>query len=131
LKEKSIRCYNTLYEIQNVLVGISSFIASNQNEKYILKQLNFEEILEKEIDRMEMELPQLKNFIHPGGSLEASHIHICRTIARRVERRYVNFYGDKEEKKYLKIFNRLSDYLFVLARYMNHIQNIDDVIIKN
>lgn len=112
-------------------MGISSFIASNQNEKYLLKQINFEEILEKEIDRMEKELPPLKNFIHPGGSLESSHIHICRTTARRVERRYVNFYAENEDKKYLKIFNRLSDYLFVLARYMNHIQKIDDVIIKN
>ncbi len=112
-------------------MGISSFIASNQNEKYLLKKINFEEVLEKEIDRMEKELPPLMNFIHPGGSLESSHIHICRTIARRVERRYVNFYADIEDKKYLKIFNRLSDYLFVLARYINYLQKIEDVIIKN
>lgn len=120
-----------LYEIQNILVGVSSYIASKENDKYLLKQSNFEEILEKEIDRMDSELPPLKNFIHPGGTLEASHLHIARTIARRVERKYVTFYADKEEKKYLKIFNRLSDYLFVLARYMNHIQNVEDVIIKN
>jgi len=117
--------------VQNVLVGVSSHIASKENEKYLLKQTNFEEVLEKEIDRMESELAPLKNFIHPGGTLEASHLHIARTIARRVERKYVNFYGDKEEKKYLKIFNRLSDYLFVLARYMNHVQKVEDVIIKN
>ncbi len=80
---------------------------------------------------MENELIPLKNFIHPGGSLESSHVHIARTIARRVERKYVYYYSDKTEKKYLKIFNRLSDYLFVLARYMNKIQNIEDVIIKN
>lgn len=120
-----------LYELQNVLVNISSYIASKENERYLLKQQNFEEILEKEIDKMESELKPLMNFIHPGGSLEACHIHIARTIARRVERRYVSYYSDKDEKKYLKIFNRLSDYLFVLARYANHIQKVEDVIIKN
>lgn len=79
---------------------------------------------------MESELSPLKNFIHPGGSLESSHFHIARTIARRCERRYINHYGE-EEKKYLIILNRLSDYLFVAARYMNHVQKIEDVIIKN
>jgi len=96
-----------------------------------LKQTNFEEVLEKEIDKMDKELPPLKNFIHPGGTLEASQIHIARTISRRVERKYVNYYSEKEEKKYLIVFNRLSDYLFVLARYLNHLQGVDDIIIKN
>ncbi len=120
-----------VFEVQNVLVGISSYIASKENEKYLLKQTNFEDVLEKEIDRMDSELPALKNFIHPGGSLAASHLHIARTLARRVERKYVYFYADKEEKKYMKTFNRLSDYLFTLARYMNYVQNEQDVIIKN
>jgi cob(I)alamin adenosyltransferase len=93
--------------------------------------VTFEEKLEKEIDKMELNLPSLKNFIHPGGSLPSSHLHIARTIARKLERDYVAYSKDKSNNIYLKFFNRLSDFLFVSARYMNMLHKVDDIIISN
>ena len=74
-------------------------------------------------------LPQLKNFINPGGSIEAAHLQIARAISRRVERRYVT-YSKEKSKIYLKFFNRLSDFLFVASRYTNHIKQMNDKIAK-
>ncbi len=84
-------------------------------------------MLEKQIDKLEESLPPIKYFIHPGGSLEAAHLHYARTLARRVERRYISYSNEKDQ---LKFFNRLSDYLFVAARYMNHVNKVEDLGVK-
>ncbi len=74
-------------------------------------------LLEGEMDRMDNELPPLRQFVLPGGSEAASRAHICRTVARRAER---CIYHVKEEypveDNILKFVNRLSDYFFLLAR---------------
>jgi cob(I)alamin adenosyltransferase len=75
--------------------------------------------LEGAIDRMETQLKPLKNFILPGGSAAAAHAHICRTVSRRAERAMLAA-GDTEEL-HLAFINRVSDYFFVLARYLNHL----------
>jgi len=75
-------------------------------------------------------LPPLKNFIHPGGSIESSHLHVARAISRRVERKYISYTNDTENDANIKFFNRLSDYLFVCARYMNFLKKTDDVLLK-
>jgi cob(I)alamin adenosyltransferase len=87
-------------------------------------------VLEKQIDTMEEKLPALRNFIHPGGSLESSHLHYARTIARRVERRYVTYSKQYGINTHMKFFNRLSDFLFVSARYMNFINKENDVLVN-
>lgn len=73
--------------------------------------------LEKEMDQIDSELPQLRQFVLPGGSEAASRAHICRTVARRAER---CIYRVKEQfpvdENILKFVNRLSDYFFLLAR---------------
>ncbi len=76
--------------------------------------------LEKEIDRMEQELPKLKNFILPGGSRTGAKLHLARATARRTERAIVTL-ADEEKinDAILPYINRLSDWLFVLARYVN------------
>jgi cob(I)alamin adenosyltransferase len=76
--------------------------------------------VEAAIDRLQAELPPLKHFILPGGSVPAALLHLARTLCRRAERRVVtlhrNFPVDPEVLRYL---NRLSDLLFVMARVVN------------
>jgi cob(I)alamin adenosyltransferase len=79
------------------------------------------EQLEYAIDTMEKELPPLKNFILPGGTATAAHLHVARAICRRAERLLVAL---GEDVIYL---NRLADYLFVAARYANARQGVPDV----
>ena len=78
---------------------------------------------------MEELLPPLKNFINPGGTISSSHLQVARALTRRVERRYVT-YSRNKSANYLKFFNRLSDYLFVSSRYMNHLNNLNEKLAK-
>ena len=77
--------------------------------------------LERAIDRAQEDLEPLPNFIHPGGSLAAAQLHVARTIARRLERILITL-GDQEEISAgaRRFVNRLSDALFVWARWINH-----------
>ena len=84
--------------------------------------------LEREIDLMEEALAPLKNFILPGGSVLASKLHVARTVCRRAERRCVGLYRDAS--LIIKYVNRLSDYLFVLARYANHLEGYPETVWK-
>jgi cob(I)alamin adenosyltransferase len=76
--------------------------------------------LEAAIDRFETELPPLKRFILPGGSVPGSLLHVARTVCRRAERRVVGLGADAVEPDVLVYLNRLSDLLFVMARVANH-----------
>lgn len=79
------------------------------------------EALEGAIDRMEKEIPPLRQFILPSGTRAAALAHVARTVARRAERRVVRLRSDEEvNPEVVRYLNRLSDYLFVLARYINH-----------
>jgi len=92
-----------------------------------ISKLNYEEI-EKEIDKFDSRLGELKNFILPGGSKSAALLHICRTICRRAERRVVALNNAVNISPDIIIFlNRLSDLFFVLARYENKISGIEDI----
>lgn len=95
-----------LTDIQKDLMAISAEVAGYKNQ-VLGSRVQW---LEKEIDRMQKELPGLRNFILPTGQ-----IHLARAVCRRAERR-INFLKNKNILKYL---NRLSDYLFVLARWEN------------
>ncbi len=109
-----------LVDIQNRLFTIGSELASTPDSKMQIPKLEESdiEVLEKEMDRMDEHLPQLKNFILPGGDLTASHCHVARCVCRRAERRVVALADDSEvDEKIIRYLNRLSDYLFTLARY--------------
>ena len=85
--------------------------------------------LETEIDRLEAELPPLTQFILPGGSPAASQLHLARTICRRAERLVVHLGRRPETDVPLHLIaylNRLSDFLFVLARVVNHRAGVAD-----
>jgi cob(I)alamin adenosyltransferase len=90
--------------------------------------------LEAAIDRMNASLPELKQFILPGGHLSASLAHMARTVCRRTERRTISLVesesgGAGDTMAPILIFlNRLSDYLFVLARYCNHLSGQGDLL---
>ena len=113
-----------LVENQNLLFVIGSELATPENVKDKLTRIVGKadvENLEKSIDDIEKELKPLKNFILPGGTKSASLLHVCRTICRRAERRVVEISMHEEvNPELLAYINRLSDLLFVLARFENH-----------
>lgn len=83
--------------------------------------------LESEIDKMEATLKPLTNFILPGGSMASSQLHLARTICRRAERAVVRLSGDVDPEVVIYL-NRLSDFLFVSARFANHLEDVKDVL---
>jgi cob(I)alamin adenosyltransferase len=86
--------------------------------------------LEQQIDGMESELPPLTAFILPGGSPEAAQLHVSRTICRRAERRVVKLEETATIAIAMAYLNRLSDFLFVAARYANRIRGFGDTLWK-
>jgi len=110
--------------IQNDLFEIGASLASpatNKHEaleKYLKKRvLSFE----KEIDNLTKKLPELENFILPGGGKSGSNLHFARTLARRAERRVVELSEKEKVNPQILIYlNRLSDLLFTYARLTNH-----------
>lgn len=86
------------------------------------------EALEAWIDRLEVDLPALRNFILPGGTPLSAQFHFARTVCRRAERRVVALAGAQEvEPDVLRYLNRLADLLFVMARHANHRAGMADV----
>ena len=112
-----------IISIQNILFSIGSNLASDkENSKIKLPQLVETDIefLEKEIDQMNELLPEMRNFILPGGHVSVSACHICRSICRRTERLVSHLSeGEQINPLIIKYLNRLSDYLFVLSRKLS------------
>ena len=111
--------------LQQSLFVIGSELATPSDvQSKAIRPLTNEEIklLENYIDEIDADLPPLKNFIIPGGTKAASLLHFARTVCRRAERRIVEI--DKSEnisKNIIAYMNRLSDLLFVIARFENHV----------
>ena len=109
-----------LLKIQNQLFNLGSIISfDGKKDKIKLPNVTAEniEMMENAIDKMEEELPMLKNFILPSGHPTASKCHIARTVCRRAERNLVALGQEQEiDGLHIQYLNRLSDYLFVLAR---------------
>lgn len=86
--------------------------------------------LETEVDQWQEALPELTAFILPGGTELAARLHLARTVCRRAERQLVALAQEGEDQvdaAHVRYLNRLSDWLFVLARYANHLANTPDV----
>ena len=85
--------------------------------------------MESEIDRMNETLPEMRSFILPGGAIAVSYAHVARCVCRRAERICVAMQDEdlKVEPLVTKYLNRLSDYLFVSARYIGHLLNAAEV----
>jgi cob(I)alamin adenosyltransferase len=119
-----------LKEIQDRLFTIGSSLASDpERSKMIIPDLHEAdiELLEKEMDTMNEKLPELRHFILPGGNNAISFCHIARCVCRRAERLAVNLSAESTVEEKVNIYlNRLSDYLFVLARKIGNEQNIPE-----
>ncbi len=128
LRDKiSVAYHDELINIQNRLFTLGSFLAldtekqmlANGKPRLDIKPIGQDDInfLEKKIDEMDRLLPPMTNFVLPGGHEQVSICHICRTVCRRAERK-VTYLNENEtvSPELIKFLNRLSDYLFVLAR---------------
>ncbi len=111
-----------LVEVQKQLFVLGADLATPPSKKVRIDRIGESQIkfLESSIDELEESLETLKSFILPGGSLPGAQLHVGRTICRRAERITVDC-SDKEDISELciKYLNRLSDFLFILARFEN------------
>lgn len=114
-----------LVSIQNTLFDLGATLAVDRDSTDVAKyDISFQEAkierLESEIDKLEIQLEPLKSFVIPGGNQQAALCHVCRTVTRRVEREICAmsnlFHVDNSVLTYI---NRLSDYFFVLSRFLN------------
>lgn len=120
-------------EVQNELFNIGSYLATPvmPGDEPRCRSIDGETLstLEGWIDALDEQTPKMNAFVLPGGSEPASRLHLARTICRRAERRVI----DLSEQSYvdpavLRYLNRLSDYLFIAARYVNFMQGVDEVV---
>jgi len=122
-----------LYQVQNDLFRIGSDLATPTETVEAGSEVTrlpegAELFMEAAIDRMTAELPELKNFIVPGGSPPAVALHVTRSVCRRAEREVIRLSHDETvSPQVLKYLNRLSDMLFVMARYMNKVVGLPDI----
>lgn len=129
-KDKRIK--NSFLIIQNDLFEIGASLSSDAKNKalgeYLEKRVKQ---FEKEIDDLTKKLPELANFILPGGGKTGSSLHIARTVCRRAERRIAEL-SEKESvnEKILIYINRLSDLLFTFARYINYKEKKKELLWK-
>lgn len=117
-----------LAPLQDDLFLIGSLLADPEGKGKLTPASLEPARLERLIDRLDGELPPIKSFILPGGSLVAAYLHLARTVCRRAERAVVGIREEGEEvaEEIIVYLNRLSDLLFVLARYANHRLGIAD-----
>ncbi|MEO6633193.1 MAG: cob(I)yrinic acid a,c-diamide adenosyltransferase [Mucilaginibacter sp.] len=119
-----------LKQIQDRLFTIGSSLAADpEKSKMVIPDLYMAdvELLEKEMDGMNEQLPELRHFILPGGSNAISYCHIARCVCRRAERITVHLAEESPVDEKVAIYlNRLSDYLFTLARKIGHENNISE-----
>ncbi len=120
-----------LSRVQNELFELGADLAtprSGANTKHIKRiEENHSGHLEESIDTLEAHLKPLKTFILPGGSPVAARLHFARTVCRRAERTVVRLSRNEDIGEGTTIYlNRLSDLLYVLARYANHVAHVPE-----
>lgn len=125
-----------IIRIQNCLFNVCTNLATDQ-EQTALSPLAYLpegeiELVEQKIDEIMKLLPEKQGFVLPGGTKEAAQAHVCRTVCRRAERRIVALSEvTKISPEILQYVNRLSDYLFVLAKKINFNANQSEIVWQN
>jgi cob(I)alamin adenosyltransferase len=121
-----------LRRVQHELFNLGSILATQPQDVHPKQaRITSAEIeqLEKEIDRMNADLPKLRSFVLPGGSRLNTELHACRTICRRAERIAVSLAREEEiPPETIQYLNRLSDAFFVWSRWANHVAGIPEVL---
>ena len=140
--ESGQKIIEELYQIQSDLLSVGAILATTPTSSSFesLPKIGEEKskALEEGMDRMDAELPSLKTFILPGGHMSSAWAHIARTVCRRAERRIIGLSQGSDTPdssaaipehlhNVLVYINRLSDYLFVIARYCNYLVGAEDV----
>jgi cob(I)alamin adenosyltransferase len=117
-----------LHQVQLDLFEIGAHLASPGTSRFSGVETHRIEELEQSIDTMESELEPLKTFILPAGSAASAHLHVARTVCRRAERLVVALHDESPAtQSTIAYLNRLSDYLFVAARFANRRAGVEDV----
>ena len=128
--------HQMVVRIQNCLFNVCTNLATDQSQTPLYPSAHLPEgeieLLEQEVDAIMHELPERQGFILPGGTHQAAQAHVCRTVCRRAERRIVALSEEAvvspEVQQYV---NRLSDYLFVLAKKLNFMAGHSEKIWQN
>ncbi|WP_053403918.1 cob(I)yrinic acid a,c-diamide adenosyltransferase [Persicobacter sp. CCB-QB2] len=117
-------------DIQDRLFTIGSHLASEGDSRIVLPALHESDIeqLEQAIDKMQETVPPMRSFVLPGGHQTSSYCHIARCVCRRAERNAIRVTEESEVPELvIKYLNRLSDYLFVLARMVIYEQKLEEI----
>lgn len=122
-----------LLGVQNILFNLGSYLATEvkEGEQPPVWGLEPEDTAELEgwIDALDEQTPRVKAFVLPGGCMLAAKAHVARTVCRRAERRIVSLANSEYvDPALISYVNRLSDYLFILARYFNFMQGVEEII---
>ncbi len=127
--KESKKITHMLLNVQQTLFPICSYLADLPD---IVEDVNLDNKIksyEQEIDKMTAKLPQLSNFILPGGGVVGAHLQHARTIARRAERIIIKLHRkEKIDYRVIQYVNRLSDLFFTLSRYANHLEKKKETI---
>lgn len=129
---------NELQAIQKILFTVGAILATepqkatlkNGKERLNIERINNDDVLylEMAMDKMDEDLPQMTHFILPGGHPIVSYCHIARTVCRRAERKTTILYENEAfDETVLTYLNRLSDYLFVLARKLSMDLGVEEI----
>jgi len=117
-----------LHDVQHDLFEAGAHLASPGTSRFPGVDAQRIADLERAIDEMESELAPLKSFILPGGAAASAQLHVARTVCRRAERCVVALHDDTPATiSTIAFLNRLSDYLFVAARFANARAGIEDI----
>jgi cob(I)alamin adenosyltransferase len=139
LRQEHSDIFSELQGIQSDLFSLGAWlsITADSSSAMLLSEFSndFTKNLETAMDRMEKKIPDLNGFVLPGGHGFAAQAHVARTVCRRAERRVVALVDQTDKgmvynqlQKIVIYLNRLSDYLFILARYCNRMMKVDDVL---
>ena len=125
-----------LLRIQNNMFNVGTHLATDQSQTPLYDSARLPEgeveLLEKAIDRINGELPGFQGFVLPGGTQAAAQCHVCRTVCRRAERRIDSLMEVAQVgAEIVQYMNRLSDYLFVLAKKINFNTGVGEILWQN
>lgn len=124
-----------LHAVQNMLFNLGGYLACEVEQgatppAWGLSDADIER-MEGWIDALDEQTPKIREFVLPGGCMLAAKTHVARTVCRRAERRILDV-ADKEyvDPALIGYVNRLSDYLFILARYFNFMEGVEEIVWK-
>ena len=120
-----------MLEVQSLLFDFGAYLATPAAEGEPKVSGVDEDLskLESWIDALDEQTPKIQKFVLPGGSELAAHCHVARTVCRRAERRILTLSATEYvDPQLLSYINRLSDYLFIAARFINFMSGIDEIV---